>query len=806
MKNQSRQNQAEKSNSSPLPENQSLGQEKTVESDSWWKLGVVVGIWACLLVASQLVADFTYNRWDNFEYHTTTVVEAHSQLLKGLIPFWNHYQHLGEPILANGQPSALYLPYTILLGFMQSLGLPEKQFPLIVVLSHLPLMGVGWFLLMRFLGIRAPLAWLGAISISSSGYMTTYSAVWIFVCPIFTWLPWILLGVLRLLLSQRPILGVFLVTFGLTAINYVTHPQFIAYAWLFVLLFGVITSHFWLGKWQAISRLTLPALSAVLLSAPAILPVVSLFPHTARSSSFSMEAFLRGSARPSALLGMLAPVFRIDNGFIIHNTSSVFYQGAWVIPALLTAWLVFRRGKQNVASEKNSRRRKQTLKEMVFPQGLSATFKASCLVGLLFLLFSLGKSGVIYGLTHWIPIWSSFRWPHKFAPFALVAIGLAGMIALELYARNGHNISVKSRIQASCFLLLISLVCLAVNGSETLFTVGGSLTFVVGLLVIPAVFWCDAKKGQTSLLILGFVSAIGITTLIHSLDLKTYTEEYATVGSRDLGIDNRYRVLPLSRHRWIPGQASAMQQHGLFQSATANSYYSLTGATTAMAPKWYLRYIGSNVWGLISKQSYNKLLSSHFLRSLNVRYLIVAKDDKESLQSLEGNQRFAQMRELERVFVYEDRDALPRAYFANRTKPFSKSEFVKGLVQNNQGPKTAFVEGGNGEQLWAQGEVKSAHWLDGGRVVLDINAPRGGFVVISQTYFPQWKAFVDGAETTLFRVNGVIQGVEVYPGASRVELVWKSTAFVLGCWLAAIGMILLVVAAHSWRTDSYNYC
>ncbi|MFQ5835137.1 MAG: hypothetical protein ACE5HR_04365, partial [bacterium] len=73
------------------------------------------------------------------------------------------------------------------------------------------------------------------------------------------------------------------------------------------------------------------------------------------------------------------------------------------------------------------------------------------------------------------------------------------------------------------------------------------------------------------------------------------------------------------------------------------------------------------------------------------------------------------------------------------------------------------------------------------------------FLVISQTYFPQWKAFVDGKETELFRVNGLIQGVEITPGASRVELVWKSTAFVLGCWLAAIGMILLIFVAYRLR-------
>jgi len=796
MKKQSRQNRSEKINSITAPENHLLPEENRAESDRWWKLGVVVGIWACLLLASQLVADFTYNRWDNFEYFTTTPLAAHSQWLKGVIPFWNHYQLLGEPLLANGMPSALYFPYTVLLVLMRSLGLPDEQFPLLVILSHLPLMGVGWFLLMRFLGIRASLAWLGAISISSSGYMTTYSAVWIFVCPIFTWLPWILLGVLRLLLSQRSISGLFFMTFGLTAIGYVTHPQFIAYAWLFVLLFAVFISHFWLRRWRTLSRLILPALSAVLLSAPAILPVASLFPYTARTSSFSMEAFLHRPANLSALLGMLTPVFRIDNGFIIHNTSSVFYQGAWVIPALLTAWLVFRQRKQIVGKEKNSPRRKKALQETDPSQGLSATLKAASLVGLIFLLFSLGKSGGIYLLTHWIPIWSSFRWPLKFAPFALVAIGLAGTIALELYTRNGHEVSVKSRIQISSIVLIICFVFLALYGSETLLTVGGGLSFIGGLLMIPAVFWCDVRKVRRGLLLLGFMSVVGITALTHSLGMKMYTEEYGSVGPHELGIDNRYRVLPLSPHRWIPGQPSAMQQHGLFHSATANNYYSLTGHTTAMAPKWYLRYIASNLLGLIPRQNHNILLLSHFLRTLNVRYLIVAKDDKESIERVEGKQRYKKMKELERVFVYEDRGALPRVYFADRIKPFSESEFLKGLIENNQSLKTAFVEGVNGNQVWAEGKVKSSQWLDGGRVVLDIEAPRGGFLVISQTYFPQWKAFVDGKETPIFRVNGVVQGVEITQGASRVELVWKSTAFVLGCWLAAFGMILIIVVAY----------
>lgn len=796
MMTQSSQNNSQDSNPSLSPDSQLIN-EQQVENDKRWTIGVVVGIWMCLLLASTLAPQFSYNRWDNFEYHTTTVVEAHSQWLKGAIPFWNHYQHLGEPILANGQPSALYFPYTVLLALMRLLDVPDKEFPFVVVLSHLPIMGVGWFSFMRFLGIRASFAWLGATSISGSGYLASYSAVWIFVCPIFTWLPWILLGVLRSLLGQRPISGFFLVTFGLTAIALVGHPQFIAYAWIFVLLFSLLISHFWLRKCSAPLRLALPALSALLLSAPAILPIVSLFPYTARSSSFSIDAFLHHSATPSALLGVLAPVFRINNGFIIYNTSSVFYQGAWVIPALLAPVLIFMGTKQLLGAEKNLRRRRRIVKNIHSSEILTAALKASSLLGIIFLLFSLGKWGLIYRLTHWIPIWSSLRWPHKFAPFALVAIGLAATMALELYARNRHNISAKSRTLATCFMFAIFFLALLATGSETLLTLGGSLTVSAGLLMIPAVFWCHLPKLRATLLLAGFISTIGITVLTHSLDLKTYREEYGSVGSRELGIDTRYRVLPLSFHRWIPGQASAMQQHGLFQSATANGYYSLTGATTAMAPKWYLRYISSNVWGLIPKQKYNTLLSSHYLRSLNVRYLIVAKDDKQSLQTIERHPRYKRMNELERVLVYDDSGALPRAYFARETKPFIQHEFAKGLMANSQDLKTAFVEGSTDQQVWPQAKVQSAQWLDGGRVVLDVDAPSGGFLVISQTYFPQWTAFLDGKETTVFRVNGFVQGVKVYPGTSRVELIWKSNAFVLGSWLAAVGMILLIIPSYT---------
>jgi hypothetical protein len=97
----------------------------------------------------------------------------------------------------------------------------------------------------------------------------------------------------------------------------------------------------------------------------------------------------------------------------------------------------------------------------------------------------------------------------------------------------------------------------------------------------------------------------------------------------------------------------------------------------------------------------------------------------------------------------------------------------------------------------------SVSHYEAGKVMIDLNAPapRGSSLVVSENYYPGWKATVDGKATPIGRADYSLIGVELPQGARRVELIFTSPAYERGkliTWLAiAVGMLMLV--AGVWR-------
>jgi hypothetical protein len=57
-----------------------------------------------------------------------------------------------------------------------------------------------------------------------------------------------------------------------------------------------------------------------------------------------------------------------------------------------------------------------------------------------------------------------------------------------------------------------------------------------------------------------------------------------------------------------------------------------------------------------------------------------------------------------------------------------------------------------------------------GRLVLDVSPERDGLLVVSQPFYPGWRASVDGKWVPIYRVDYMLQGVAVEAGSHRVEL------------------------------------
>jgi hypothetical protein len=87
------------------------------------------------------------------------------------------------------------------------------------------------------------------------------------------------------------------------------------------------------------------------------------------------------------------------------------------------------------------------------------------------------------------------------------------------------------------------------------------------------------------------------------------------------------------------------------------------------------------------------------------------------------------------------------------------------------------------------------------RIELSVQPSAPGWLVLADTHFPGWRAFVDGFERPIHRANVAFRAVEVGPGDRRVEFryaPWTARAGRLTSGIA-LGGVLLALAAGALR-------
>ena len=82
------------------------------------------------------------------------------------------------------------------------------------------------------------------------------------------------------------------------------------------------------------------------------------------------------------------------------------------------------------------------------------------------------------------------------------------------------------------------------------------------------------------------------------------------------------------------------------------------------------------------------------------------------------------------------------------------------------------------------------------RVAIDIPAHAAGLLVLNDTWYPGWRARVDGQPRPIYRVNGTFRGVFVEKGERQVVFEFKPLSFRAGLGLSLIGLLGLVWAAR----------
>jgi uncharacterized membrane protein YfhO len=88
------------------------------------------------------------------------------------------------------------------------------------------------------------------------------------------------------------------------------------------------------------------------------------------------------------------------------------------------------------------------------------------------------------------------------------------------------------------------------------------------------------------------------------------------------------------------------------------------------------------------------------------------------------------------------------------------------------------------------------------RVTIQAKMACRGMVVLADSYYPGWKAKVDGRKTPIHMAYGVMRGVVVEAGEHEIDMRYLPTSFVGGAALTALGLcaVLVMILAGNRRS------
>lgn len=678
---------------------------------------------------------------------------------------WNPYQDCGQPFFAISQIGLLY-PVNWLLAV-----LPREPGLMAMMVTNLTIAGVGAWWLGRTMGLTAPAALAGALAFQLGGSALTLAS-WspIHIAP-YAWLPAAMAATERLI--ARPggrravVLGVVLALQLLPGF-----PQISVFTYQAIALrvaWELVTA-------RVPQRGRLLAYLVAALALPPLLIGVQFVP--------ALEV-----ARESIRTLPLRPR-EIGSGITVAGFRTSLGQRGDLPGAVLTAVVAALVGPGLLA--RTTRR-------------LAAFY---LLLALLYFLLALGDSTPVFGWYRALPGGGTFRGPDRFlwvTSFALAAAAGLGVEAATRPAATRRWPALAARLVALATGLAAFawLSPIGLTGRET------ALLVLAGAAVLAA----GASVRLAGVAALALATALAINGRLAFLPLLNHRhgDIYSTHAAAIA--DVRARLTPMDRVLFVP-----WQQGYDIDIALTHKMAMLEGLPSVFdyEPQASLRYAQYFTYMRLGRplasvydwyQPYPTLLVPSLRRPLfdltAARFILIDRRLEDTLEPF-GDRVVLRARHGD-VAVYENRDALPRAFFVPNVRRVPEASILPAIGDGRVDPRRVALlaaaeplpEGGLGGDGRARGTVRLA--VDTPEhVVFEVEADAPGFLHLSDQYARGWQATVNGRPAPILRANHVFRVVAVPGSYSRVEFRYRPATLRLGALVSLAGAVL---AGWLWIRD-----
>ncbi|MGQ9603687.1 MAG: YfhO family protein [bacterium] len=711
-------------------------------------------------------------------------VFATEWIRQGKIPYWNHHQFCGTPFLANFQ-TAVFYPVNILLYAFD----PPTQMDFFIYI-HVVLAALFTYLLARRFALSIPASVIASICFAFSETISTRYGQPTMVSSA-SWLPLILL--LSTNLVEKPdrkkiawlSIGLFLTLLS-------GFPQIIIYNMLALLIYVLVLS---LATQQSLKRATRSAqFLAISIGIGFLLACFQLVPSYELSTfSFrkSLPYWIIASSAHKGLvflkyfipdilgnpcdLGDLAKYLhqaRADAGFSSNFVSTVGYVG--ILPLLLAVISILHPSRKRlpfliIAGITLLLVWKSPL--LRFAYDVVPGFKFSRVDRLIFLyafsmsmLAGFGFDDVINHNTRRIYI------------IGLCFIGFT--IALSAWLAN-HGID---RILSG----IANIYDQAQIWSTRDYLLRRVAIFAI-FAILSAVLVIARRFGKVSK-----VAFLTLCILLLMIDLLPRANKFKVTLPADQIVPRSEFVEGLlqDRSQWriakfkadvIPANIATVYGiddiHG-YDALNLSHYIEFLGAIDSSI----IAVENAMLRRRVGKISQISSLESPLLDFLNVKYFLGVAVTEEKRP---------------KCVWWVNEGYMPRAFLVE--KPLFLGSYDEVIQYINSGEFNPVHElllvGQSGSEAFDDSSFEGSArviYSDPGKIDVESDASKQCYLVISEAWYPSWKAYIDGKKVELLRANYAFQAVEVPAGKHKVELIFEPESLKLGILLSIAGLVLVV--------------
>lgn len=686
----------------------------------------------------------------------------------GELPLWNPYFFGGMPLMGAHQFGVLS-PITAPLMFLFD---TRMAFNLDLVI-HYALSGYFAFLYIRKLTGSSLAALAGG---AAAGYMG-----FLYLNPdhvsIVRTAPWLPCGLwLMERLRERPSPGrAAALGLGLSMLALSGHAQAAYYSTVLILAYaGYILAYApGLGRRRFMVYLLMGGGLSIIIAMPQLIATAELASLALRQK-LSLAEFSSGSFYPAKLPGLLFP--------------SIFIKPFMYAPGVFTLLMGLGVAVRHI-------RVKGTPRFWIGAVAVAA-------------LLAFGEHTPLNALMYKVPGNNLFRVPSRLwfivhlGLSVLMAHGLAGMLRAE--ARRWYALWMLGALGALAlgplwlrpFTAGAAREALGYTHAAVLWPLALMAMYTLGVLLI----WRLPEKRAAAYAVIAIAALLIVEGFHYRPDIKRW-DRFA----KGLALERPVKYLEFLRDRSAGGRV-ALYTHsykplGVSISAPVMHRTRLLGGYDQLAPGAYASLLHMGRFGYIEDGFVEGLLRDNRLLSMLGARMVVVCDmmaeayNKDPMDTESGPYHILWRTHEGRCGAYENTRALTRARPALRLVQAEGSTLPDEFDPASEALVDEGVLKELGRNTFSAGSV-SIEAESANTVRLVTEFPGTGFVVLADQYYPGWKAYIDGEETTILRTNIVSRGVVVPRGRHEVLFAYRPGHIMGSLWLgglAFLGCFVLIV-------------